>query len=101
MPERVDKPSSELLANFVAVGGGLATLVTIVLVILAAGAWFWQQRADEDLRKVHAERSNGAAMSEMRGLAKSRLNNAGGKTPAGKLNIPIERAMEIVAKELK
>lgn len=101
MPERVDKPSSDELATFAAVGGGLAMFVGVILVVLAAGGWFWKERGEEHVRKVHAERSNAAAMSEMHALAQSRLHNGGRKTPAGMLNVSIDRAMEIVAKELK
>ncbi len=84
-----------------AVAFGKVVLLGVIIVALGAGGWFWNQRQAEDLVKVHGERTKGAAMSEMNAQAAARLHNNYGKTPKGALNIPIGRAMEIIAKELK
>lgn len=83
------------------VAHGKALLAGVIVVILLAGGWFWQQRQAEDLDKVHTPRSNAAAVSKANAEASAKLNNGYAKTPAGALNIPIDRAMEVVAKELK
>jgi hypothetical protein len=97
MPERENQDLHALLA----VTYGKALLVGLIVVMLAAGGWFWQQRKAEDIRKIQGERTNAAAVSQANASARSKLHMGYAKTPAGQLSIPIERAMEIVAKELK
>ncbi len=97
MPEQQNEDLNALLT----VVHGKVLLTGLILVLLAGGAWFWQQRQAEDLRKIHGERTNAVAVSKANATARGKLHLGYAKTPAGQLVIPIERAMEVVAKELK
>ena len=77
---------------------GLGSFFSVVAVIILLGGYFWTERGNEDEVKIAGVPGFGVEFNEANATAKANLEGYK-KLPDGSYQIPIERAMELLARQ--